>query len=97
MKDFTRHFDESAGSRFVSHRGDKMTFWQASLDTRKFSFEAYGKRRSDALMAMGDLLRKHGEQYQLEENWCSDWMGDIQYREIELDTGYRDRAKVDWK
>ena len=71
-----------------------MTFWQASLDTRKFSFEAYGHRKSDALMALGDLLRVHGEQYDLEENWCSDWMEDIVYREIELNVGYRDRSEV---
>lgn len=71
-----------------------MTFWQAALHTRKFSFEAYGACKSDALMAMGDLLRVHGEQHDLEENWCSDWMEDIQYREIELGVGYRDRAAV---
>lgn len=71
-----------------------MAFWQASLDTRKFSFEAYGHRKSDALMVLGDLLRVHGEEYQLEENWCSDWMEDIQYREIQLGVGYRDRAAV---
>lgn len=74
-----------------------MTFWQATLDTRKFSFEAYGARKSDALMAMGDLLRKHGEEYQLENDWCADWMGDICYREIKFGVGYRDRSEVNWK
>ncbi len=71
-----------------------MTFWQAALDTRHFSFEAYGVRKSDALMALGDLLRIHGEQYNLGENWCSDWMEDIRYREIEFGVGYRDRIPV---
>ena len=52
---------------------------------------------SSERVAIGDLLRKHGEQYQLEENWCSDWMEDVQYREIEMGAGYRDRAMVDWK
>lgn len=70
------------------------SFWQASLDTRKFSFESYGLRKSDALMAIGDLLRKHGEQYALEENWCDAWMEDIQFREIEMGVGYRDRAEI---
>jgi hypothetical protein len=71
-----------------------MTFWQASLDTRKFSFEAYGRRKSDALMALGDLLRKHGEQYSLEENWFDDFMADVVYRGIELNAGYRDRELI---
>jgi hypothetical protein len=67
-----------------------MKFWQAILDTRKFSFETYGLRKSDALMAMGDLLRKHGEQYELEPDWCVEFMEDIHWREIEMGVGYRD-------
>lgn len=71
-----------------------MAFWQASLDTRKFSFEAYGLSKSHAFMALDDLLNVHGEQYRIEENWWSDWMGDIVYREIKLGVGYRDREAV---
>lgn len=71
-----------------------MTIWQATLETRNFSFEAYGTRKSDALMAMGDLLWKHGEQYELESDWCADLMDDIVFREIELGAGYRDRARL---
>ena len=68
-----------------------MSFWQATLDTRNFSFEAYGARKSDALMALGDTLSRHAEQYDLQSDWCAEFMSDIEYREIELGMGFRDR------
>ncbi len=71
-----------------------MKFWQATLKTRHFSFEAFGVRKSDALMALGDLLRIHGEQYGLESDWPDIFGQDIEFREIEMGVGYRDCQRL---
>lgn len=68
------------------------TIHKASLDTKHFSFEAYGLRKSDALMALGDGLRMHQEQYQLADGWFD--MDGVEYREIELGAAYRDRERL---
>jgi len=71
-----------------------MKFWQATLKTRNFSFEAFGVRKSDALMALGDAMRVHGEQYNLEFDWADIFGQDIKFREINMGVGYRDRTPV---
>ena len=69
-----------------------MKFWQVTLETRNFSFEAYGVRKSDALTAMCELMRKHAEQYALPETWAD--FEDVNFREFKMDCGYRDGKLV---
>ncbi len=71
-----------------------MKFWQATLQTHHFNFEAFGARKSDALMALGHTLRVHGEQYKLESDWVDDFGQDIECREIEMGAGYRDHHRL---
>ncbi len=71
-----------------------MKFWQATLKTHNFSFEAFGVRKSDALMALGDAMRVHGEKYNLESDWADIFGQDIEFREIEFNVGYCDRHRL---
>jgi len=61
---------------------------RATLDTKNFSFEAYGQNRAAAHAALTDGLNRHAAAYQLAGNWfCDD---DIEYSEIEINRAYRD-------
>jgi hypothetical protein len=68
-----------------------MKFWQARLETRHFSFEAYGTTDEEARNALIAALRKHGGQRQIALDWWEDFADSINYREIELGRAYRDR------
>ncbi len=65
-----------------------MKFWRATLDTRHFNFEAFGKMKSDAMMAMGETMRIHQEQYALQDDWAM--MDEVNFQELEMNRGYRD-------
>ena len=69
-------------------------FWQAALDTRKFSFESYGKTENSARKALLYALKRHGEQYELESDWYQDFTQDIVYRRIVIGQAYRDRSPL---
>ena len=61
---------------------------RATLDTKNFSFEAYGQNRAAACAALTDGLNRHAAAYQLAADWfCAD---DIEYSEIEIGRAYRD-------
>lgn len=61
---------------------------RATLDTKNFSFEAYGQNRADACAALIEGLNRHAATYQLSADWfCS---GDIEYFEIQIGRAYRD-------
>ncbi len=71
-----------------------ITFCQASLDTRKFFFEAYGGTDDEARDALIKTLREHAVQYRIEPDWWEDFATDIRYREITLGMGYRDHGEL---
>jgi hypothetical protein len=60
----------------------------ATLDTRHFSFEAYGLHPTAALVALKDTLDKHAEQYGLDVDWYAPDEIGLQVRLI--GRGYRD-------
>lgn len=61
----------------------------ASLETRHFSFEAYGYTEVEALYIMRQTWFKHRKQTEATDKW-TDIEDDVQMREIIVGAGYRD-------
>lgn len=68
--------------------------YRASLETRNFHFEAFGKTEQDAYAALRNGFGRHASQYQLEPSWWRQFEGDITLEPLSLDTCYRDRAII---
>lgn len=66
--------------------------WQATLETRNFSFEAYGATEDEALSALKAGCTKHAKQYQIEDGFAS--VEQVAMREISIGTCYRDREAL---
>jgi ferredoxin-thioredoxin reductase catalytic subunit len=66
----------------------------ATLSTRNFSFEAYGRTHDDAWGALVQGLRRHGEQYKICACWFAQDIGNIEVREIAVGCAYRDREAI---
>ena len=66
-----------------------MKFWRATLDTRNFSFEAFGEDHDSAWGALVQGLARHGRTYQLPPEWFGEYLSEIEVREIALGTAYR--------
>lgn len=71
-----------------------MTFFRASLDTRNFSFEAFGTTKGNAEVQLGLTLVKHGLQYKLPIGWHNQYVDDIKVSEFSMGCGYRDGEKL---
>ena len=72
-----------------------MKIYRAYYDSRNFSFEAYGKSETKAREKCLEALQTHTKQCDLEPDWFM--FGDcdgIECDDYELDTPYRDRAKL---
>jgi hypothetical protein len=70
-----------------------MSFWQAKIDTRNFSFEGYGVTEYAARRALHTALKAHEEQYNLQDQgWY--FPDDCEVRELTLGQGYRDRSPL---
>lgn len=67
-----------------------MIFFRASLETRKFHFEAFGLSADDVKMSLFCGLDAHGMQYALDRDWSSAYIGGLEIRQIELGASYRD-------
>lgn len=68
---------------------------RATLETRHFSFEAYGKNKAEAL----DVLRtgwnlKHRQQYPDAREFDDLFACDVEYYEIKGGKAYRDREEL---
>lgn len=68
------------------------TIYIATLETRNFTFEAYGEIEAAARIALNVALGKHARQHNLEEGWYDEEA--IQIRDVQLGWGYRDREIV---
>ena len=66
---------------------------RATLDTRHFSFEAYGQNSAAARAALIEGLNRHAAMYQLPADWF--YADDIEYAEIEIGRAYRDSKLID--
>lgn len=69
-----------------------MTIFKATLETRNFSFEAYGTDEVNAQTALEVGLRNHARQYKLKLDWYVGF--DIDVSERELGKCYRDREEM---
>ncbi len=72
-----------------------MKIYRAYYDSRNFSFEAYGKSEDKARGKCLEALQIHTKQCNLEPDWFM--FGDcdgIECDDYELDSPYRDRAKL---
>jgi len=67
-------------------------FWKASLETRRFSFEAFGRTEGSAREALAAGLARHGEQYGLEPDWAAEMADDILTCRVALGDCRRDSA-----
>ena len=66
--------------------------FQASIDTRHFSFEAYGETEAEALAALLAGLDRHAVQYRIEPGFVS--IDHATIRQIAMGVCYRDRAPI---
>ena len=71
-----------------------MTFWQATLDTRNFSFEAFGETKDDAQRALVSGLREHGFRYDINADWWRALVECFAFRELTMGAAYRDREAL---
>lgn len=70
-------------------------FIVATLDTRHFRFQSYGRTKQEALDILRKTWTKHCEQYRNEENlWYFDQCvkeEGVEYETVQLGIGTRDR------
>lgn len=72
-----------------------MKIYKAFYDSRNFSFEAYSQSKSSAKHHLLEGLRRHTEQYGLEDDWYMFGDSDgIEFVEYELDKPYRDCSVI---
>jgi len=60
----------------------------ASLESRNFTFKAFGETKKQARQTLIDGLHIHAQQYDIDRNWWVDY--GIYYEEVEAGTAYRD-------
>ncbi len=68
--------------------------WVATIDTRSFSFEAYGDSHDSAWGALVQGLHRHGRTHGLGPTWFADMLGDINVRGVTFGAAYRDRELI---
>lgn len=69
--------------------------YKAELETRNFSFEAYGETDQAAIYAMNEGLEKHAIQLRIVVgDFIRSVEDDIIVRQIDLGRAYRDREPI---
>lgn len=66
----------------------------AKVDTRNFSFEAFGRTEKEARDALLAGLYKHRDQYELNESWADDHLEDANVRYVSFGDCLRDREML---
>lgn len=69
-------------------------FYIATLDTRHYSFEAYGDSESQAQAAMLRGLKLHAQQRELPPAAVRNLMHDVEIRQVFMGESYRDRTPL---
>lgn len=67
-----------------------MNIYRCKLDTRHFSFEAFGASREEALTTFARGLRAHADQTGAEQYWIDQSIMDQEPERIVLGKCYRD-------
>jgi hypothetical protein len=68
--------------------------FKAELESRNFTFEAYGRTAAQALDALTAGLVDHAEQYGIAPDWWRQWEGDIFTTKFEMQVAYRDNERI---
>ncbi len=68
-----------------------MQIFKASLETRNFSFEAFGETEDAARLTLVEGFGIHAKQYQLGKDWWHQFSEDIVTMPLVMDACYRDR------
>lgn len=72
-----------------------MILYRASLETAKFSFEAYGETRSAAMQAMREGMEKHARQCGIAPvTFMQDHSESVECYPVMLGAAYRDRGEL---
>lgn len=72
-------------------------FYRAHVDTRSFSFEAYGHSRSSSLVCLREGLFKHAVKYNIEpaRQWVDEVSADANVTMYKLGVAYRDSIAIE--
>jgi len=73
---------------------DHVTIWVASVDTRNFEFDAFGKTQEEALLALQVALIRHAKRCKLPRTFGIATMEDATCRMVATGQGYCDREPV---
>jgi len=68
--------------------------YKATLETRNFTFEAYGKSQNQALKSLTNGLNDHAQQYELRSDWWHWLRTDIYIKEVVMGSCYRDNERI---
>lgn len=68
------------------------TLHMLSIDSRHFSFDAFGETLADAQAALQRGILAHARQYGIGPDFLS--VEDAEHREIHVGTCYRDKARL---
>lgn len=68
-----------------------LTVWHATLDTRSFTFDAYGLTRQQAMDGILRALQHHRNERGLAATWAVEAFGDVQVNSFATGAGYRNR------
>jgi hypothetical protein len=71
-----------------------MKFTKATLDTRNFSFECFSETQEHAKELIEKTLLEHFKDYPDQLDRVAHFIDDVQFQEIELGKGYRDRMEI---
>lgn len=67
-----------------------LQIFKASLETRHFTFEAYGYTEVEALYIMRQTWMKHSKEYKAAKHNWGEFEDDVHVQEIIVGAGYRD-------
>jgi len=70
---------------------EPIAFWRASLETRKYDFDAYGVSAGEARETLIRALYRHCEQLGVDPSRVLEWADSVECRQVTLGAAYRDR------
>jgi len=68
--------------------------FKAKLESRNFTFEAYGRTARHALDSLKQGFKDHAEQYGIAPDWWTEWECDIFTTKFEMEVAYRDNERI---
>lgn len=76
----------------------RQDLYYAVVETRNFTFDAFGKSDAEARKALGQVIRKHAKQYGIPPDWArellNDEAGNVTVRHVRTGEGYRNNDEA---